>query len=192
MGRKIAVCHYLPILAPSFNDLSMKKTQILTVLVLSATLLAACTGKTTDPTSGVDSTATDASLVTEQDTMTYGTSYEFGMSTFTLVTDAGDTLYLTRDAADGSMAQIYGDIDEGQRYAITTRDGGDALGTAINLTQLDKFVKGYKLLNGRIILATDSTADTLKFVQMDNEGVTFARENGETFRMTQTDEPGKD
>ena len=113
----------------------MKKTQILTVLVLSATLLAACTGKTTDPASGVDSTATDASLVTEQDTMTYGTSYEFGMSTFTLVTDAGDTLYLTRDAADGSMAQIYGDIDEGQRYAITTRDGGDALGTAINLTQ---------------------------------------------------------
>ena len=101
----------------------MKKTQILTVLALSATLLAACTGKTTDPASGVDSTATDASLVTEKDTMTYGTSCEFGMSTFTLVTDAGDTLYLTRDAADGSMAQIYGDIDEDSVFPVVQMGG---------------------------------------------------------------------
>ena len=100
--------------------------------------------------------------------------------------------FLSGQQGDMLVRPPYGDIDEGQRYAITTRDGGDALGTAINLTQLDKFVKDYKLLNGRIILATDSTADTLKFVQMDNEGVTFARENGETFRMTQTEESEKD
>ncbi len=161
----------------------MKKTITLTLMALSAILITACTGEKTKPAADNDSTMVQSAPAAETDTMIYGTSSEFGMSTFTLVTDAGDTLNLTRDAADGSMAHIYGDIDEEQRYAITTRDNGDALGTAINLSQLDKFVPDYKLLNGRIIIKDGDKSDTLNFVQMDNEGVTFVRPNGETFHL---------
>ena len=50
-------------------------------------------------TSGGDSLRVDTSQVAERDSTVYGTSDEFGMSTFTLITDGGDTLYLDRDGA---------------------------------------------------------------------------------------------
>ena len=40
------------------------------------------------------------------------------------------------------------------RYALTTRDGGEAIGVLINLTQLETFVakERYKTLNGHLYI----------------------------------------
>ena len=78
------------------------------------------------------------------------------MSTFTLIADEGDTLFLTRTAEDGTDSKIYGDLKEGERYALTTRDNREAIGVLINLTQLEKHTKDYKVCNDNIILHSDS------------------------------------
>ena len=162
----------------------MKTTSILPAMAIALLVLSACGGKTnTEPADEAEPTAT-APAATEADSTLYGTSGEFGMSTFTLITDSGDTLSLTRDAADGSMAGIYGSLVVGQRYAITTRDSGNALGTAINLGQLERFVKDYALVNGRLVLARDGGTDTLTIVRLDDEGIDLSGKDGQELRLT--------
>ena len=86
----------------------------------------------------------------------YRTSGEFGMSTFTLIADNGDTLNVTRTALDGTDGKVYGDLVEGQRYAMTTRDNGEAIGVLINLTQLEEKVKDYDICNGHLVIKGDT------------------------------------
>lgn len=90
------------------------------------------------------------------DSTIYGTSGEFGMSTFTLIADNGDTLNVTRTALDGTDGKVYGDLAEGQRYAMTTRDNGEAIGVLINLTQLEEKVKDYDICNGHLVIKGDT------------------------------------
>ena len=90
------------------------------------------------------------------DSTIYGTSGEFGMSTFTLIADNGDTLNVTRTALDGTDGKVYGDLVEGQRYAMTTRDNGEAIGVLINLTQLEEKVKDYDICNGHLVIKGDT------------------------------------
>ncbi|MGM9688169.1 MAG: hypothetical protein ACI3YD_03890 [Alloprevotella sp.] len=90
------------------------------------------------------------------DSTIYGTSGEFGMSTFTLIADNGDTLNVTRTALDGTDGKVYGDLVEGQRYAMTTRDNGEAIGVLINLTQLEEKVKDYEICNGHLVIKGDT------------------------------------
>lgn len=120
----------------------------------SLMLLAACHGgrkpSSQPPASSSYVDSTDAEQVA--DTTIYGTSGEFGMSTFTLITDGHDTLDLTRTANDGTDGKIYGDLNEGERYALTTRDHGEAIGILINLTQLDRHLKGYEIRNGHLFV----------------------------------------
>lgn len=110
-----------------------------------------------EATVGGDSLSADT-VSAEQvaDSTIYGTSDEFGMSTFTLITDQGDTLNVTRTAEDGTDGQIIGDLNEGQRYAMTTRDHNQAIGVLINLTELDRHLKDYELRNGHIIVEGDT------------------------------------
>lgn len=110
-----------------------------------------------EATVGGDSLSADT-VSAEQvaDSTIYGTSDEFGMSTFTLITDQGDTLNVTRTAEDGTDGQIIGDLNEGQRYAMTTRDHNQAIGVLINLTELDCHLKDYELRNGHIIVEGDT------------------------------------
>ena len=123
-------------------------------------VLSACQGgkKPVDATSDPDSLAADTTLTdhVENDSTIYGTSDEFGMSTFTLISDKGDTLYVTRTANDGTDGKIYGDLKEGERYALTTRDNNKAIGVLINLSQLERHTKDYRISNGKLILKGDT------------------------------------
>lgn len=129
------------------------------VLMLS---LAACQGKKTEADTPVaDSTEIAAESAAMPDSTLYGTSDEFGMSTFTLITDTtteqpSDTLYVSRTAKDGTDGRIVGSLAEGQRYAMTTRDNNEAIGVLINLTQLEKHVKDFEITNGHIVIEGDT------------------------------------
>lgn len=108
-----------------------------TLLVLSA-----CKGnKNNTPALAADTTCIVDTTAAEQvtDSTIYGkASEDFGMSTFGMITDDGDTLNVCRTANDGTDAKIYGSIKYDDRYAMTTRDNGESLGVLINLTELDK------------------------------------------------------
>ena len=45
----------------------------------------------------------------------------------------------------------------GERYALTTRDNGEAIGVLINITELDKKLKDYEICNGKLIVNGDTT-----------------------------------
>ncbi len=139
----------------------MKTTTFLAAFALVVLTCFSCGGKkspTAQQSPLQDSVAEGAALDAEEpDTTIYGTSGEdFGMSTFNMITDKGDTLYLCRTAEDGTDGQIYGDLKYGERYALTTRDHGQAVGVLINLTQLDKKLKDYTIKNGHIIVKGDT------------------------------------
>lgn len=130
----------------------MKQLWISTLILILA--LSACQkNKKSDEVQPVTNTPSDT-LVTEQlpDSTIYGISDEFGMSTFTLISDDKDTLYLTRTASDGTDGKIYGDLKEGERYALTTRENNSAIGVLINVTELKKHVKDYTIQNGNLII----------------------------------------
>ena len=145
----------------AFKHQSMTRMKHIGMLGLCA-LMMLCVGgchKERQSGTGVESDTLAAdTTVAEQaaDSTIYGTSDEFGMSTFTLITDKGDTLNVTRTADDGTDGQIIGDLNEGQRYAMTTRDNDQAIGVLINLTELDRHLKDYTISNGHIIVNGDT------------------------------------
>lgn len=133
-------------------------------LIVAMIALTACNnnhkGNDSSAKGSADSLDTTA---TEQmaDSTIYGTSSEdFGMSTFSLVTDKGDTLQLCRTANDGTDGKIYGSVTYNERYALTTRDNGDAIGVLINLTELDRKLKDYEIRNGWLIVSGDTVSPT--------------------------------
>lgn len=147
--------------------MNIKHALSLTSLLLTLTITFACKGKTSDSaTTTVDSTANDTIVATQEaDSTIYGTATEdFGMSTFSMVTDKGDTLYVTRTANDGTDGTIYGSMEYGNRYAMTTRDNGESLGVLINLTELDRKLKNYRINNAHVIVGND-TVDVAKYLQ---------------------------
>ena len=140
----------------------MLQKKIFTSLFFATILLfAACGGKKSPtPTNDVVSQNVDTAAAEQTaDSTLYGTSTEdFGMSTFSMVTDKGDTLHVCRTAEDGTDGEIYGSLDYGQRYAMTTRENGTAIGVLINLTELDKKVKDYEINNGKLIVDGDTVS----------------------------------
>lgn len=114
-------------------------------------IFAACTGNQTPAATGQDSTDVDI----QKDTTIYGRSTEFGMSTFALITDNGDTLEVDR-----GEGKIYGNLDnEGDRFALTVCNAGTdeaSVGVAINLTNVEKFTKDYSVFNGKLIISGDT------------------------------------
>lgn len=100
----------------------------------------------------------DTIVASIPDSTIVGTSGDFGQSTFSLITEKGDTLELLRELPNGDPSSIAGDIDSEQRYAITyeKKDGELFLKTAINLTQLEAFAKEYKLANGAVVYNNDT------------------------------------
>lgn len=140
----------------------MLQKKILSGLFLATVLLfAACGGKKSPTPSNENVSQNVDTTAVEQvaDSTLYGTSTEdFGMSTFSMVTDKGDTLHVCRTAEDGTDGEIYGSLEYEQRYAMTTRDNGTALGVLINLTELDKKVKDYEISNGKLIVDGDTVS----------------------------------
>lgn len=121
-------------------------------------ILSACQSGKNKTTETAQSDETADTMAAEQvaDSTIYGKSDEFGMSTFTLISDSGDTLYLTRTSENGIDGKIYGDLNENQRYALTTRDDNQAIGVLINITQLERHIKDYQICNGNLIIKGDT------------------------------------
>lgn len=154
----------------------------LCTLLLIGLLATSCGGKKTsqEETGSTDSLSAGTQLPAETDSTIFGTSGNFGMSTFSMVTEKGDTLDVTRTAEDGTDGEIYGDLNEGERYAMTTRDNNEALRVLINLTQLETYVKDYKVCNGKLILKDkEGNADTVTIKQLDRTG--FKAEGRESY-----------
>lgn len=135
-------------------------------------LLAGCNQKPVRQATPVerDSDTVAVQSVEEKDSTLFGVAGDFGMSTFCLITDKGDTILVTRDSESGKDGIIYGDAQPGDRYSMITCDHGEALSSAINLTQLERFTKDYKINNGHLILSPASTPDTvqIKFLSDDS------------------------
>lgn len=117
-----------------------------------------------------DSVEEEKPRMEEKDSTLYGVAGDFGMSSFCIITDKGDTVLVTRDSESGKDGIIYGDAQPGDRYSLITCDHGEALSSAINLTQLERFTKNYKIMNGHLILDPASTPDTvrIKFLNDDS------------------------
>lgn len=117
-----------------------------------------------------------------QDSTIYGVSDEFGMSTFTLITDHGDTLYLNRDHDDGSPSIIHGDLDYSVHYALTVCDNGHSIGTLINIDQLKRFFKDYKLYNGHILL--NNSRDTVEIISLSDQMLKYKDHSGHIYKIS--------
>lgn len=132
-----------------------KALHFIPIVLVALFTLQGCHMKKSDKAPADNTTTVADTTVAEQvaDSTLYGTSTEdFGMSTFSMVTDKGDTLYLCRTSEDGTDGKIYGSLEYGQRYALTTRDNGEAVGVLINLTELDQKLKDYEIRNGQLIV----------------------------------------
>lgn len=140
----------------------MKKTVWLILLAVCATGLLIFSFCNRCCSSSGDGLATDSDTVAtvlQPDTTIYGESLEYGMSTFSLRTDAGDTLLLDRNG-NGRDGQLYGNLDhEGDRFALTVL-GADSdmpsVGTAINLSDLSHFDISWAIHNGRLLIGPDT------------------------------------
>ena len=132
-----------------------KALHFIPIVLVGLFTLQGCHMKKSDqaPADNITAIADTTSAEQVADSTLYGTSTEdFGMSTFSMVTDQGDTLHLCRTSEDGTDGKIYGSLEYGQRYALTTRDNGEAVGVLINLTELDKKLKNYEIRNGKLIV----------------------------------------
>lgn len=154
------------------------------LFAVSSLLLSACGNRTEKPAAPADADTSNAPHreIAERDSTIYGEAGDFGMSTFSLVSDGGDSLLLTRTGEDGSDSQIFGDAQPGDRYAIIVTADRQALVTAINLTQLRRFTKDYKIVNGRLILSPESRPDEVRILYLDNDSLVVKGSRG-TQRM---------
>lgn len=138
----------------------IKTARLLPAMLATLLVLSACKGnKNNTPALAADTTSIVDTTAAEQvtDSTIYGkASEDFGMSTFGMITDDGDTLNVCRTANDGTDAKIYGSIKYDDRYAMTTRDNGESLGVLINLTELDKKLKDYEIRNGHLVVNGDT------------------------------------
>ena len=134
-----------------------KHSLSLLALAFSLALMASC-GKKPQPAAGQADVTSAETAVADQipDSTLYGVGGEVGMSNFTLTTETGDTLNVTRTALDGTDGEVYGSLREGDRYAMTTRDNGEAIGVLINLTELERKVKKFDVVNGHVVAEGDT------------------------------------
>ncbi|MBQ8098203.1 MAG: hypothetical protein IJ244_01630 [Bacteroidaceae bacterium] len=134
--------------------------------------------KAAEPLHPVVGDVQEIQSVEERDTTIYGVAGDFGMSTFSLITDAGDTLLMTRSAEDGTDGVIYGEAKPGDRYALITRDDGDALVKAINLTQLELHTKNYRIQNGHLILHPEAKPETVRIERLNANAFEYTKSDG--------------
>lgn len=91
------------------------------------------------------------------------------MSTFAMQDSLGNYYEVVRMADDGTYGQIYGSLAEGQKYAMTMRQGGEVLDKLYNLTQLEMFLKEYRILNGTLYLKNEDTWDEVEVKSLDDK-----------------------
>lgn len=122
----------------------------------------------------------------EKDSTFYGIADDFGMSTFTLITDEHDTLEVSRTSDENSddvYGEIHGDLKPDNRYAMTTRDDNEALGVLINLSQLERFTKNYAVRNGNLVLSIENKEDTVQIVELTDRRFKYKDKSGKIHEM---------
>lgn len=133
-------------------------------------LTACCKNKPSSPAASLDVPADSSAIV--PDSTLYGIATDdFGMSTFAVCTDKGDSLELMRTQDDGTPAQFYGDIRPGDRYAFTVTGAGDVLAVAVNLTQVEACLQDYRMCNARLVLHPDTRPDTVAILHLDADSL---------------------
>jgi hypothetical protein len=115
------------------------------------------------------------------DSTIYGVSDGFGMSTFVMQDSLGNYYEVVRMADDGTYGQIYGSLAEGQKYAMTVRQGGEVLDKLYNLTQLEMFVKEYRILNGTLYLKNEDTWDEVEVKSLDDKNFIAIGKRGKEY-----------
>jgi hypothetical protein len=86
-----------------------------------------------------------------------------------------------RMADDGTYGQIYGSLAEGQKYAMTVRQGGEVLDKLYNLTQLEMFVKEYRILNGTLYLKNEGEWDEVEVKSLNEKAFTAVGQSGKEY-----------
>ena len=110
----------------------------------------------------------EGALSAELDSTTiYGMSEEFGMSTFSLRDASGRLYEVTRMSEDGQDGRIYGDLEEGQQYAMTLQADSTAIDVLYNLTQLRALVKDFYIVNGQLVITTDGQSEVVTVEELD-------------------------
>lgn len=117
------------------------------------------------------------------DSTLYGRCGEAGMSTFCLITDRGDTLLLTRTGADGRYGQIFGDVNEGDRFALTLNAADSSVVRAINLSELNRFTGQYTIYNAQLVLRQGERSDTVNIAWLDADSLVVSYAGGRRVRF---------
>lgn len=142
----------------------------LLVLLLGMTACSNSNNKS-DEQVDADSAAVEiveGAMSAELDSATiYGTSEEFGMSTFSLRDASGRLYEVTRMSEDGQDGRIYGDLEEGQQYAMTLQADSTAIDVLYNLTQLRALVKDFYIVNGQLVITTDGQSEVVTVKELD-------------------------
>ena len=153
------------------------------LFLLSASVMVSCGGNKTENGGNADSVAVNEEAQVVRDTTLYGVSGEFGMSTFTLITDAGDTLHVSRTGEDGIDGLVAGSLEEGKRYAMTVRENGESIARLINLSQLEGLTKDYKICNARLILQNEDKTDTVEVLKLTDTELVAEGAEGKRYEL---------
>ena len=129
----------------------------------------------------VDSLDQTDTLSLVADSTIYGVSGGFGMSTFVMQDSLGNYYEVMRMADDGTYGLIYGSLSEGQKYAMTVRQGGEVLDKLYNLTQLELYVKDYCILNGTLYLKNEDTWDEVEVKSLDDKNFIAIGKSGKEY-----------
>ena len=139
--------------------------------------------KSVDSTSvtNVDTFAESDLFSQVADSTIYGVSDGFGMSTFVMQDSLGNYYEVMRMADDGTYGELYGSLAEGQKYAMTVRQGGEVLDKLYNLTQLEKFATDYCILNGTLYLKNEGAWDEVEVKTLDEKSFTAIGQSGKEY-----------
>lgn len=144
----------------------MKTLPLLVLLTGVLTLLFGCGGSASKPgtsdSDSIDSTVHDTlAPPPPADTTIYAKCVGAGHAGMEMLTQDGSDLELTLaeglDGMPGSL--LYGDTEEESRYAFTLRPDGENIDRLINITQLERFTKDYKICNAQLLLPAESDED---------------------------------
>ena len=139
----------------------------------SAFGLSSCTGNKVKYVDSISAYPAD-SLISGKDTTLYGVAGECGMSTFCLVSGNGEQILVTRDNELGEYGSIYGDLNEGDSFSLSTRDNMETLAKAINITQMRSFPVNFSVFNGHLVV----DGHVVEIKKMDKDSLLIQFSNG--------------